>query len=147
MSEQRENKQTALSPTAGVGAVITNSSGEVVLVRRGKPPREGQWSIPGGRLEWGETVQQAVLREVLEETGLVVRIRRLIDVIDLLLRDSSGAVITHYVLIDFAADYVSGELCAGSDAVEARWVSRELLDRYALWEETRRVIESVFSKD
>jgi len=127
--------------------VITNGTGDVVLVRRGKPPREGQWSIPGGRIEWGETVQEALLREVMEETGLCVRIRRLIDVVDLVMRDSSGGVIAHYVLVDFATDYLSGELRAGSDAAEARWVPRELLDRYSLWDETRRIIERAFAKE
>lgn len=127
--------------------MITNRVGEFVLVRRGKPPRKGQWSIPGGRIEWGETVQDALLREVMEETGLTVRIRRLINVVDLVTRNSSGAVIGHYALINFAADHVSGELRAGSDAAEVRWVKRDHLDHYGLWDETRRIIEAAFAKD
>ncbi len=146
MPETPQATPPANSPIAGVGAVITNSAGEVLLVRRGKPPRAGQWSIPGGRIEWGETVQQALLREVMEETGLAVRISRLIDVVDLVMRDASETVIGHYVLIDFAALYVSGELRAGSDAAEARWVHRDVLDAYSLWDETRRIIESAFGR-
>ncbi len=127
-------------PIAGVGAVITNLAGQVVLIRRGKSPRRDQWSIPGGRVEWGETVKDALLREVLEETGLTIQIERLIDVVDLLMRDASGAIIAHYVFIDFKATYSTGELRAGSDAAEARWVDPVTLDQYALWEETRRII-------
>ena len=128
------------TPIAGVGAVITNCAGQVVLIRRGKPPRAGQWSIPGGKLEWGETVKQALLREVFEETGLHVEIQRLIDVVDLVTRDSSGNIAGHFVLIDFKAVRISGELRAGSDAAEARWVEPATLDDYGLWAETRRVI-------
>jgi 8-oxo-dGTP diphosphatase len=128
------------APIAGVGAVITNSAGQVVLIRRSQSPRRNQWSIPGGRVEWGETVKDALLREVLEETGLTIQIERLIDVVDLLMRDASGDVIAHYILIDFKANYFTGELRAGSDAAEARWVDPATLDQYALWEETRRII-------
>ena len=130
------------TPIAGVGAVITNHRGQVVLVRRGRPPRLNQWSIPGGKVEWGETIRHALLREVHEETGLTVEIERLVDVVDHLAHDPSGSVTGHYVLIDFKAMWISGELVAGSDAAEARWVDLALLDEYALWEETRRVIEA-----
>jgi 8-oxo-dGTP diphosphatase len=132
--------EPAQSPIAGVGAVITNSTGELLLIRRGHPPRAGQWSIPGGKVEWGETIREALLREILEETGLTIEIERLIDVVDLVMRDESGHIAGHYVLIDFKAAYIEGELRAGSDAEEARWVDPAALDQYALWDETRRVI-------
>jgi 8-oxo-dGTP diphosphatase len=135
------NLQNA-SPVVGVGAVIWNAAGEIVLIRRGQEPRLGEWSIPGGRLEWGETVETALLREVREETGLHVEIAGLIDVVDSVIRDAGGAVIRHYVLIDFSARYVSGELVAGTDAAEARWVAPTDLDQYSLWTETRRIIET-----
>ncbi len=134
------------SPIAGVGAVICNAAGQVVLIRRGQPPRLGQWSIPGGKLEWGESLKDGLQREIREETGLVVEIERLIDVVDLLTRDAAGEVIGHYVLIDFKAMHVSGELRAGSDAAEARWVDPATLDEYALWDETRRVIVAGLGK-
>ena len=134
------------SPIAGVGAVITNSAGQVALVRRGKAPREGQWSIPGGRIEWGETIEQALLREIMEETGLMVKLERLIDVVDFVSRDASGVVTGHYVLIDFKAAQLSGELRAGSDAAEACWANPDMLEQYALWNETRRIIDAGLSE-
>jgi 8-oxo-dGTP diphosphatase len=131
----------ARSPVLGVGAVIWNDRSEVVLIRRGKEPRRDQWSIPGGHLEWGETLHDAILREVREETGLTVKIAGLIDTVDLIVRDTSGDVTRHYVLIDFAARVIAGELRAGSDAAEARWVAFSALSDYPLWSETRRIIE------
>jgi len=128
-------------PVLGVGAVIWNDRYEIVLIRRGKAPRQDQWSIPGGHLEWGESLHDAILREVMEETGLTVAIAGLIDTVDLITRDATGEVTRHYVLIDFAARLVAGELTAGSDAAEARWVPFSTLDDYPLWSETRRIIE------
>jgi 8-oxo-dGTP diphosphatase len=129
-------------PIVGVGAVIWNENRELVLIRRGKPPRENQWSIPGGHVEWGESVRDALLREIREETGLSVEIAGLIDVVDLLTRHDDGEVSRHYVLVDFAARRTSGELRAGSDAAEARWVPYSQLSVYPLWSETRRIIEA-----
>jgi 8-oxo-dGTP diphosphatase len=138
--------QVPRSPIAGVGAVITNSAGQVALVRRGSAPREGQWSIPGGRIEWGETIEEALLREIMEETGLTVKLERLIDVVDFIARDASGAVTGHYVLMDFKAAQLSGELRAGSDAAEACWANPDFLEQYALWDETRRIIDAGLSE-
>jgi 8-oxo-dGTP diphosphatase len=126
----------------GVGAVIWNQTGEIVLIRRGTAPRRGEWSLPGGKLEWGESVREGLLREVREETALTVEISGLIDVVDGIMRDESGAVLHHYVLIDFCARYIAGELLAGADAAEARWVASAALGEYSLWTETRRIIET-----
>jgi mutator protein MutT len=133
---------SAPSPIVGVGAVIWNGHDEVVLIRRSQEPRRGQWSIPGGTLEWGESVRDAILREVREETGLTVQVAGLIDVVDLVMRDTGGLVVRHYVLVDFSAHHVAGELCAGSDAAEARWVPFAALNEYSLWAETYRIIET-----
>ena len=130
------------SPVIGVGAVIWNEKNEIVLIRRGTEPRRGEWSIPGGRLEWGESRQDALVREVREETSLAVEIMTLIDVVDFITRDASGAVRAHYVLIDFAARHVSGDLCAGTDAAEARWVPYAEIGEYSLWSKTRRIIDA-----
>jgi 8-oxo-dGTP diphosphatase len=129
------------APLVGVGAVIWNERDEIVLIRRGREPRKGEWSIPGGKLEWGERLAEALVREVREETGLVVEVLGLIDVVDLVARDRGGEILRHYALVDFLARPVAGKLTAGSDAAEARWVSHLALDAYALWTETRRVIE------
>jgi len=128
-------------PILGVGAVIWNDKREIVLIRRGKPPRIGQWSIPGGHVEFGEGLRQAIEREAREETGLRIEIAGLIDVVDSITRDANGAILRHYVLVDFTARPVSGELRAGTDAADARWVPYESLDEYSLWSETRRVID------
>jgi 8-oxo-dGTP diphosphatase len=130
------------SPVVAVGAVIWNAHEEIVLIRRGTPPRVGEWSIPGGKVEWGETLPQALLREVREETGLQVEIEGLIEIVDAVTRDPAGAVARHYVLIDFSAYLLSGSLTAGSDASEARWVPYRSLSEYSLWSETRRIIEA-----
>ena len=134
--------QAPPKPIVGVGAVIWNRHGEIVLIRRGQEPRLGEWSIPGGRLEWGESVREGIIREVREETGLEVEIGGLIDVVDAVTRDASGEVVRHYVLIDFLVRPVAGTLSAGSDAAEARWVAYAALDEYVLWSETRRIIDA-----
>ena len=134
-------RATSVLPAIGVGAVIWNDKNEIVLIKRGKAPRRDQWSIPGGHLVSGETLHEAIKREVHEETNLIIDVEGLIDVVDLIERNDAGEVARHYVLIDFAARVVSGELRAGSDAAEARWVPFSQLNEYSLWIETRRVIE------
>ena len=124
----------------GVGAVVWNARGEVLLIRRANPPRQFEWSLPGGKVEFGEPLRVALLREVREETGLEVEILGLIDVAELFLEDSAGGAAMHYVLVDFSARAVSGEIAAASDALEARWFSADLLAELTLWEETRRII-------
>lgn len=128
-------------PVLGVGAVIGNEADEILLVRRGAPPRQGEWSIPGGKVEWGESVREALAREVREETGLEIAILSPLENVESILRDAHGAVTTHHVLLDFAARAVSGQLRPGGDVMEARWTLRGSLHRYPMWAETRRTIE------
>lgn len=127
-------------PTVGVGVVILDRAPDgavsVVLIKRGKPPRKGQWSIPGGKQEFGETVRDAARREVQEETGLDVEILTLVDVLDLMTPEA------HFTLVDFVARPVSGALKAGSDAADARWVPLQDLPALKLWEETERIINA-----
>ncbi len=127
-------------PIVGVGAVVFRG-GDVLLVSRAKPPVSDRWSIPGGAQEVGETVREAAHREVREETGVEIRIVGLIDVVDGISRDADGRARYHYTLIDFAAEWLSGEVRAGSDAGAARWVRREELAGLPLWDETRRIID------
>jgi ADP-ribose pyrophosphatase YjhB (NUDIX family) len=113
---------------------------EVLLIRRGQPPRLGEWSIPGGRQELGETVRETAVREVLEETGLEIANLRLIDVVDAFGKHPDGTLRTQWVLVDFRADWVAGEPTAGGDAAAAAWVPVAKLGGYGLWSETVRVI-------
>lgn len=123
------------APRAGVGAVVLDGD-RVVLVRRGAPPSVGRWSIPGGLIELGERLEEAVVREVEEECGLRVRILGLCGVLDRVVRadparpGDPSPVRYHYVLIDYVAVPTGGDLRAGSDAVEARWVPIAELAHY-----------------
>src|SRR5215467_12708274 len=110
-------------PLVGVGAIIVND-GCVLLIKRAKAPLLGEWSIPGGMLELGETTRQGAEREALEETGLVVRATELLGVFDRIVPDGERTLY-HYVLIDFLCEVVSGELNASGDAADAQWFTRE----------------------
>jgi 8-oxo-dGTP diphosphatase len=138
------------APIVGVGAVVIDGT-KVLLVRRGNEPLKGEWSLPGGAVELGETLQQGVVREVLEETGLVVVPAGIIEVLDRITQDEiqqdgvSGRVRYHYVLVDFVCRVTGGALREGSDADEVRWVVREELAEYRLAPITVRVIEKALS--
>lgn len=133
-------------PVPTVGVVCLRGE-EVLLIKRGTPPRLGQWSVPGGRLEWGETLHVAALRELKEETGVDAQLLGLVDVIDGVFPARPGGEITrHYVLIDYAARWTGGEPTAGDDAAEARFVSRDEALALVEWEETRRVITDAFER-
>jgi len=130
-------------PTIGVGVVVLRSGQngpEVLLIRRGKPPRQGEWSIPGGKQEWGETLVEAAHRETWEETGVKIDGLRLIDVVDGLMRAGNGALTRHLTLVDYRADWIAGDVRAGDDAVDARWVPVAEIAAYKLWSETTRII-------
>ena len=112
----------------------------MLLIRRGKAPRLGEWSLPGGRIEWGERAIDAALRELREETGVEAEVLGLLDVVDGLFADAGGTLERHYVLVDYAARWISGEPLAGDDAAEARfWPADQAVDLVA-WSETKRII-------
>ncbi len=116
------------SPQIAVGAVVIRDE-KVLLVKRRKPPGRGLWSIPGGRVELGETLKEAAEREVKEEAGVIIRAKDPVYTFDLIDRDKQGYIRFHYVIVDLLADYVSGKVNPSSDACEARWVTpRELED-------------------
>ena len=133
------------SPLVGVGAVIIER-GRVLLVKRGHPPLAGEWSIPGGALEVGETLRAAVVREVREETGVAVEPRDLLGVYDRVLRDKEGRTVYHYVLIDFLCRRLDGEPRAAGDADEARWFGKQEIGKLSLHPETQDVIRKGFEK-
>lgn len=132
-------------PLVGVGAVIVHES-KVVIVQRGTEPLKGQWSIPGGALEIGETLRQCAAREALEETGLHVEAGEVLEVFDAIYRQPDGRIQYHYVLIDFACRLLGGELRAGADAVQAKWVTAEELDDYQLAETAKKVIAKALGR-
>jgi 8-oxo-dGTP diphosphatase len=133
------------SPLVGVGSIIIEAN-RVLLVKRGHPPLAGEWSIPGGVLEVGETLREAAVREVLEETGLHVEPADLLGVYDRVLRDADERTIYHYVLIDFLCQRISGEALAAGDAAEARWFHRDELGSLSLAKDTAEVIALGFAK-
>ena len=114
------------SPLVGVGAVIVQDQ-RVLLIRRGQAPLLGEWSLPGGVLECGETLREAVVREAREETGLVVETDEMLGVYERVIRGDDGRVRYHYVLIDFLCRPACGELEAASDAADVRWFTRDQL--------------------
>lgn len=136
---ERSPREYPDRPWVGVGVIIWKG-GELLLIRRGRAPRLGQWSIPGGAQHLGETVFEAAAREALEETGLTVRPTHIITVADAITRDEAGAVHYHYTLVEVAADWESGDAAAMDDALEARWATVEEAVALVPWDETDRVI-------
>ncbi len=114
------------NPLIGVGAVIIQEN-RVLLIRRATPPLQGEWSLPGGVLECGESLREAVVREAREETGLVIETEDMLGVYERVIPGDEGRVRYHYVLIDFLCRAIGGDLKAGSDAAEVRWFMRDEL--------------------
>jgi 8-oxo-dGTP diphosphatase len=121
------------APIPAVGVVCLRGD-EVLLIRRGQEPRLGEWSLPGGRIEFGERAEDAALRELFEETGVTAELAGLVDVVDGFFGDR------HYVLIDYAARWAAGEPVAGDDAAEARFMPLQEALVAVDWHETRRII-------
>ncbi|WP_300541522.1 NUDIX hydrolase [Maricaulis sp.] len=127
-------------PIAGAGIVVFRGD-DVLLIRRGKPPYEGEWSLPGGKIEYGETAAEAALRELMEETGTTARIAGLIDVIDSIgAREPGRPGDWHYVLIDFAGIWTGGDPVAADDVSEAAFFPYEEAVRRTRWDRTRDVL-------
>jgi len=145
MENQAENTSNAYPdrPRAAVGAVVFKDN-RVLLVQRGNPPAEKQWAIPGGSIELGESLQEAAEREIREEAGIVIRAGAPVFAFDTVRKDEADRIRFHYVIVDLAAEYVSGELRAGDDAADARWVSAEEIDDLNLNRLTRHVLRKFF---
>jgi 8-oxo-dGTP diphosphatase len=120
------------APIAGVGAVIVrdgpDAQKQILLIRRAQEPLKGEWSLPGGVVELGETLDQAICREVQEETGLIVETIDIVHAFDRISRDPAGRVRYHYVLIDFLCRVEGGLLACATDALEARWATANELE-------------------
>lgn len=132
------------APVVGVGGVVIRE-GRVLLIRRGKPPLVDRWVIPGGTVELGETLEQALVREMEEETALRVEPLELLAVFDRIERDPHG-VVYHFVILDYLCRWCSGEARAGSDAREVAWAEPGDLDRYDLPPKAREVVEAALAR-
>jgi ADP-ribose pyrophosphatase YjhB (NUDIX family) len=132
-------------PLVGVGALIFRRD-RILMAQRGKDPLKGWWSLPGGALELGESLEAAVCREVLEETGLEVEPVKLFEVFERIMRDGAGAPEYHYVLIDYVCRVVGGALFPGDDVSAVEWVRRRDLPSFQITEGTLAVIEKAFEQ-
>jgi 8-oxo-dGTP diphosphatase len=140
MSNQREYPER---PLVGVGGVVI-AGGRALLIRRGGPPLAGQWSIPGGMLELGESIEEGVRRELQEETGIEVRVRDLIEVFERIIPGEGGRTRYHFVIVDYWCEMVRGEARAASDVTDVAWASEDELEQYGLTAIATRVIRRAF---
>lgn len=130
-------------PQLGCGAIVRRGDA-VLLVKRGRAPKLGQWAIPGGKVDAGESMRAAVEREILEETSIVIRAGEMVYQLEYIEHDKDGALAFHYVVLDFSAEYLSGEICAGDDAEDAAWVRLDELSTLALTDSTREALLTLF---
>jgi 8-oxo-dGTP diphosphatase len=140
-------------PMVGIGGVIIDG-GRTLLIRRGSEPLRGEWSIPGGTLELGETLEEGVARELLEETGVYVRVLELIEVFDRIYLDDAATgggnrkkPRFHYVIVDYLCERISGEPRAGSDVTDVAFASEEELAKFSLTETATRILKKAFAMD
>ena len=131
------------NPRVAVGAVVF-SNNCVLLVRRGQPPSEDLWAIPGGSVKIGETLQEAAEREILEETHITIRAGEPVYTFDAIERDDSGKIRFHYLIVDLVADYVTGNPTAGDDAAEARWVTAQEINELPVSPPTLKLLKTKF---
>ncbi len=134
-----DHREYPARPICGVGVVVRKDD-SVLLIKRGRAPYLGAWTIPGGAVELGESLRDAAIREIREECGIEIRLGDLLQAFDLMSRDEQGKLQYHYIIIDFAATYAGGDLHAGDDVSDARWVVLSELEDYTLDERTREEI-------
>lgn len=140
----REGREYPRRPVVGVGGVVVRD-GAVLLVKRAVEPLRGRWSLPGGAVELGEKLEEAVARELQEETNLTVRVQGLVEAFDRITRDPDGRARYHYVLLDFLCEPVSGDLVAGSDVDAVAWARPEEFAAYELGAHAQRVCEKALA--
>ncbi len=132
------------APMVGIGIVLLRGD-HVLLVKRGRPPAIGAWSLPGGGQELGETAEACARRELLEETGCTAGPLTLIAHVDSIHRDASGQIEYHYTILDFAGRYESGEPRAGDDVTDLAWVTTSQFADFALWDQAQNIILKAFA--
>ena len=131
-------------PRIGVGALVFHDD-QFLLVKRGQEPQKGMWTVPGGLIELGEKIEDALSRELKEECGVTVRDITFLSQFEFIENDNEGRVRYHYVVLEFFADYLSGQLCAGDDCVQALWFDHVDVDDLAISESTLCLIEKALS--
>jgi 8-oxo-dGTP diphosphatase len=139
MAADRSDRLYPTRPLVAVGAVVWDG-GRVLLERRGQPPAQGSWAIPGGLVELGETAESAIRREVQEECGIEIEVGPVLGLFEPIHRDADGRIRYHFTIVDFLAYYRAGELRAGDDAADVRWVSPDELSQFELNAATREMI-------
>ena len=132
------------TPRVGVGVILIKND-QVLLVQRANPPGAGKWSLPGGKQELGETVQETARRELREETGLECGELILAGYVDSIHHDETGQIAFHYTILDFMARYIGGNPRAADDTLAVAWVTPDEFDTYDLWDEARTLIASAFA--
>jgi 8-oxo-dGTP diphosphatase len=140
--EQKISNAYPLVPRVGVAA-ITVANGKVLLIKRGIEPSCGLWAFPGGTLKLGETLQECAAREMLEETGITIKVDAYAYVFDYFERDDKGKLKFHFVVVDFAAEYVSGEPKGADDAMEARWLTPQELEEMPVAKNTIAALRTI----
>ena len=140
----KESREYPNRPIVGVGGVVIRD-GRVLLIRRARPPLQGEWSIPGGGLDVGETIAEGVRRELIEETGIDVRVLEHIETFERIMLDEEGRVQYHYVILDYLCEAIGGELRAGGDVSDAAWVTEDEIKAYCLRETALRVVAKAFT--
>jgi ADP-ribose pyrophosphatase YjhB (NUDIX family) len=133
------------APIVTVGLIVRKGD-QVLIIQRGKEPSKGRWTIPGGAVELGEALREAGRREIAEECGIDVSVGKVADVFERVVRDGDGRVRYHYVIIDFLADYVSGDIRPATDVDDARWVRKEELGTFDITERARQLLEDILSR-
>ena len=130
-------------PLIGVGAVVFNRNNEILLVKRGNPPGEDLWSIPGGLVEVGESLEEATLRELAEETGVKGRVKKPIDIFEVIIRDVAGRVKYHYVIVDFLVEPLNEKIIARDDAKDVKWFTVNEVLKLKLTKPTKILLEKL----
>lgn len=137
-----QKQKPSSAPKAAVGAVVIEE-GRILLVKRKYPPKKGNWAIPGGSVNLGESLQAAAEREIMEETGLIIEAKEPVYTFDLIEHDSKGDVIFHYVIVDLLAEYVSGDLHPADDVSDARWFGPDEIDGLEISETTKTLLDKM----
>ncbi len=143
-SDATESREYPERPIVAVGGVVIHDS-QVLLIRRGQPPLEGRWSIPGGILEVGETIAEGIERELKEETGIAIRVLELIEIYEKVLRDEENQPQYHFVILDYLCEFVEGTARPGGDVIEVVWAGEQQLDSLAVTGAAKRVIRKALS--